>query len=68
MDDGNNTNPVKVAEEKFLDMALLECGDPVRYKTLWDNSLTGADHYPKTLADSLKLLSHYRPPVTHTIP
>ena len=48
-----NTNPEKLAEDKFLSMALLECYEPVRYKTLWysirNNSLTGTDHYPKTL-------------------
>ena len=71
-DDGNNTNPLKMAEDKFLAMAFLECADPVRYKTLWysllNNSLTSAYHYPKTLTYSFNLLNNYRPPVTHTIP
>ena len=31
-------------------------------------SLAGADNFPNTLNDPLNLLSHYRPPVTHTIP
>ena len=56
MDDGNNTNPEKVAEDDFLAMAFIECADPVRYKTLLsilrNNSFTGEDHYPKTLTDS----------------
>ena len=51
--DGKNTNPEKVAEEKFLAIAPLECANLVRYKTLWSslrsNYLTGADHYQKTL-------------------
>ena len=38
------------------------------WSSLRNNSLTGADHYPKILTDSFNLLSHYRPPVTHTIP
>ena len=43
--DGNTANPEKVAEDKFLAMAFLECANHVRLKTLWyslrKNHLTG---------------------------
>ena len=53
-------------------MTFLECANPARYNTLCyslrNNSLTSVDYYPKIFTDSLNLLSHYRPPVKHTIP
>ena len=62
----------EVAEETFLTMAFLECTVPARYNTLWsilrNNSLTGKNHYPRTLTDLFNLLSHYRPLVMYTIP
>ena len=52
--DGDTTNPEKLAEDKFLDTAFLECSIPERYKTLWyslrNNSLTGEYHHPKTFS------------------
>ena len=71
-DYSNNTNPEKVAKDKFLAMYFLECDEPVRYNTLWssiiNNYLTGADHYPRIMTISFNLIIHNRTPVTHTIP
>ena len=38
------------------------------WSSIRNNYLAGSYHYPNTLNDSVNLLSHYRPPVTHTIP
>lgn len=61
-DNGNTTNPEKVAEDKFLAIAFLVCSDPLIYKNLWyslrNNSLTGVDNYPNTLTDSFNLIIH----------
>ena len=54
-----------MVEDKFLD-------DPGRYKTQWsslrNNSLSGAENYPKTLSESFNLLRYCRSPVIHTNP
>ena len=61
-----------MTEVNILAMAFVELSDSGRYKTLWyslsNNPLTIIDNYPYTLSDSFKILIHYRPPGTHTIP